>query len=100
MLVGPETVPLLTSSAPLRFRELVETLRVPPGLMVMREPPPLTRLLMVLMSDEPELMVMTPSLEKAVVESVLELRVMIPLEVLTPPSQDTGAELATAPPLV
>src|SRR5882724_143721 len=99
-LVGPVMAPLLTRSAPLRSRALVETFREPPGLMVMREPPPQTRLLAVFTSDALLLMLMTPSLEKAVVARVPELRVMVPLETLAPPSQERAAELVRLPPLV
>src|SRR4051794_35241944 len=99
-LVGPVMVPLLTKSAPLRSRELPKTFKLPPGLMVMREPPPETRLLTVLSSDALLLMLITPSLEKAVVASDAELRVMLPLETLMPPSHDKAAELVRLPPLV
>src|SRR5687768_1326035 len=93
-------VPLLTSNAPLSSSGKVERFSAPPGLMVMREPPPLTNGFPELARVAPLLMVMTPSLLKAVALRVLALSVTTPLELLTPPSQVSGPLLVRLPPLM
>src|SRR2546422_8321980 len=90
---------LLTRRAPLRSSALVETSRVPPGLMVMREPPPLVRLFPELLIAPPLLMVIAPVFSKALMLAVL-LMAREPAAVLKPPSQVRGAELTKLPPLV
>src|SRR5215208_5560178 len=99
-LVVPEMAPLFTSSAPLSSSELPVTLSAPPELMVMRELPPLVRVLPVFRRVAPLLSVITPSLEKAVVVSVMEPSVILPLEELIPPFQVRAVLAVKFPPLM